>query len=100
MSDAVTMLGDLSAFVDAGTDTINEAQLAERITQLATEKSYLLAADTPPPPAPTFTPNRGQGQSGNAPLTPSQTAAHAESQQDWKAHGAANAQQLINLTPS
>lgn len=89
--DAVTMIGDLSGFVDG--DTIDIAKLTERIGQLATDKPYLVAGTA----APGFTPNRGQGQSGNAPLTSSQVAAQAESQQDWKAANSAKAQQLVEL---
>lgn len=63
-SDAITMLGDLSGFVDG--DSIDDTALAERINTLAAEKSYLLAdgSTPPPPPAGGLEPNRGQGQSG------------------------------------
>lgn len=63
-SDAITMLGDLSGFVDG--DLIDDTALAERINKLAAEKSYLLAdgSTPPPPPAGGLEPNRGQGQSG------------------------------------
>lgn len=63
-SDAITMLGDLSGFVNG--DTIDEAGLAVRINTLAAEKSYLLSDGTPPPPPPAggLEPNRAQGQSG------------------------------------
>ncbi|OCB51622.1 hypothetical protein A5722_30905 [Mycobacterium vulneris] len=89
---ALALIGDLSGF--ATDDNVDTAKLQQRFDQLAADKPNLVAA-----PATTqgFTPNRGQGQSGNGPLTPAQVAAHAESQQDWKAAGAAKAQQLIDL---
>lgn len=90
--DALAHLGDLTGFVTG--DAIDTTQLTERITQLATDKPYLVAQAA----TPGFTPNRGQGQSGNGPLTPAQAAAHAESQQDWKSAGTAKAQQLIDLS--
>jgi len=88
---ALALIGDMSGFAtDTGVDT---AKLHQRLDQLATDKPHLVAT----PPLQGFTPNRGQGQSGNGPLTPAQLAAHAESQQDWKSAGVAKAQQLIDL---
>lgn len=88
---ALALIGDLSGY--ATDDNVDTAKLQQRLDQLATAKPHLLA--TPAPQG--FTVNRGQGQSGNGPLTPAQVASHAESQQDWKAAGAAKAQQLIDL---
>lgn len=56
--DAVTFIGDLSEYVDG--DTIDTEKLTGRLTQLASEKPYLLKAAQPQG----FLPNRGQGQSG------------------------------------
>ncbi len=88
---ALALIGDVS---DLATDTgVDTTKLQQRLDQLATDKPHLVKSPAPQG----FTPNRGQGQSGNGPLTSSQLAAHADSQQDWKAAGIAKAQQLIDL---
>ncbi|CAN5146749.1 hypothetical protein BH11ACT6_BH11ACT6_34860 [soil metagenome] len=89
---ALALIGDLAAF--AAGDDLDVAKLQARVDEIATKHPNLVAAALP---SHGFTPNRGQGQSGNAPLTPTQVAAHAESQQDWKTAGRANAQQLVTL---
>lgn len=88
---AVTLIGDLTEY--AANDHIDVEKLTGRLNQLAEAHPFLLT----PPPQQGFTPNRGQGQSGNGPLTAAQVAAHAESQGDMKAAGLAKAEQLINL---
>lgn len=92
---ALALIGDLSGY--ATDNEIDTQKLQARLDQLATDKPFLLANTQTPPPAGGFTPNRGQGQSGNAPLTTAQQAAHAETQQDWKTANTAKAQQLIDL---
>lgn len=91
---ALALIGDLSEY--ATDDAIDTTRLQARLDQLAQDKPFLVAAAATPP-AQGFTPNRGQGQSGNTPLTPAQTAAQAESQQDWRSSNAAKAQQLLEL---
>lgn len=88
---ALALIGDLSGYTTD--DEVDTAKLQQRLDRLATDKPHLLATSAPQG----FAVNRGQGQSGNGPLTPAQVASHAESQQDWKAAGAAKAQQLIDL---
>lgn len=91
---ALALIGDLSEY--AGPEGIDIGRLTARLDQLAADKPFLVA----PPPQQGFAPNRGQGQSGNGPLTPAQLAAHAEAQQDWKASIAAKTQQLMDLRNS
>lgn len=65
-ADVITMLGDLTGYVSSG--EIDTAALTERITALATEKPYLLAASDQQPPAAQppagLRPNPAQAQSG------------------------------------
>lgn len=88
---ALALVGDLSGFVDG--DAIDTNKLSQRLDQLAADKPFLVKQ----PPQQGMTPNRGQGRSATGPVTAAQIAQHAESQQDWKAAGAAKAQQLLNL---
>lgn len=88
---ALALIGDVSGFVDG--DTIDATKISAALEKLATDKPFLVA--TPPPGG--LTPNRAQGQSGAGPATASQTAAHAEAQQDWRTANTAKAQQLLDL---
>ena len=88
---ALALIGDLTQF--ATDDGIDTQKLVVRLDQLAADKPFLVA----PPAQQGFTPNRGQGTSGNGPITAAQVAQHAEGQKNWKAASSAKAQQLIQL---
>ncbi|AHY26923.1 scaffolding protein [Mycobacterium phage Nairb] len=88
---ALALVGDVSSFVDG--DGLDTAKMAAAFDALAEKKPHLVKPATPPG----FKPNRAQGQSGTGGVTPSQIAAQAEQQQDWKKAAAAKSQQLIEL---
>ncbi|SNY84105.1 hypothetical protein SAMN04244553_3596 [Nocardia amikacinitolerans] len=92
---AVTLLGDLSGYVDDQGD-IDSARLKSDLDDLLQREPYLARVQAPTG----MRPNPAQGQSGNPSLTPSQRASESERQGDWKTAGAVKADQLLKLRPT
>jgi hypothetical protein len=89
---ALALVGDLGQF--AGADRVDTDRLSAAFDKLAADKPHLVASQQQQPQG--FTPNRGQGASG-MPTGPSQVAAHAASQGDWRGSLAAKTQQLLAI---
>lgn len=89
---AVRLLGDLTSYVDESGD-IDTDKITADLSGLLEREPYLGRTQEPRE----MKPNRAQGQSGGAPLTPGQMAQDKEQQGDWRAASAIKADQLLDL---
>lgn len=89
---AVRLLGDLTSYVDESGD-IDTDKISADLSGLLEREPYLGRTQEPRE----MKPNRAQGQSGGAPLTPSQLARDKEQQGDWRGASAIKADQLLDL---
>jgi hypothetical protein len=89
---AVRLLGDLKSYVDEAGD-IDTEKITVDLGGLLEREPYLGRTQEPRE----MKPNRAQGQSGGAPLTPGQLARDKEQQGDWKASSAIKSAQLLDL---
>lgn len=89
---AVRLLGDLQSYVDESGD-IDTDKISADLSGLLEREPYLGRTQEPRE----MKPNRAQGQSGGAPLTPGQLARDKEQQGDWKASSAIKSAQLLDL---